>query len=316
MLAGVTRLGAFVGTHAFDEEPEICQHYRSQMGPALPRLYGVEARWNMPVSRHRRPLAEQQRAPRVDHYVLTYYLGGAPVRRVDGTRVWGVAQRGDLSLEAPMSRGAYASNGTVDYAQLYFRQSLMCEIADEVDLGSVAEPEDFFGLRDRDWARDVETYVTRAEDCDDPPGPMEMDSRAYLIGLGVLRSVRDVSARLQDLHDRVTRSDLRPVLTTIEEKLSETIRLSDLSAQLGMSPFHFARVFKAEMGEAPAQYLMRRRTERAIELIEGTDLNLATIAFRAGFSSQSHMNRRVKQATGRTPGRLRSNTTTRQRARS
>ncbi len=304
-----------MGKHAFDEELEICQHDRSHPGAALPRIYGVGARWNMPVSRHRRPITEQQGVPVVDHYVLTYYLGGAPVRRLDGTKVWGVAQRGDLSLETPRSRGAYASNGTVELAQLHFRQSLICEIADEVGLGSVAEPEDFFGLRDRDWAKDVETYIARAGDGSDPPGPMEMDSRAYLIGLGVLRTVRDVSARLKDLHDRVTRADLRPVLGAIEEKLSETIRLSDLSAQLGMSPFHFARVFKAEMGEAPAQYLMRRRTERAIELIEGTKLNLATIAYRTGFSSQSHMHRRIKQATGRTPGTLRSNTMTHQHLR-
>ncbi|MDJ0944899.1 MAG: AraC family transcriptional regulator [Kiloniellales bacterium] len=299
-----------MGKHAFEQESEICRHDRSDRAAALPRIYGVEARWNMPVSRHRRPITERQGMPGVDHYVLIYYLGGAPVRRLDEAKVWGVAQRGDLSLETPGSRGTYASNGTVEYAELHFRQNLMCEIADEVGLGSVAEPEDFFGLRDRDWARDVETYIARAGDCSDPPGPMEMDSRAYLIGLGVLRTLRDVSAKLDVLHDRVTRADLRPVLGVIEEKLSETIRLSDLSAHLGMSPFHFARVFKAEMGEAPAQYLMRRRTERAIELIAGTGLNLATIAYRSGFSSQSHMHRRIKQATGKTPGALRADTTT------
>ena len=295
-----------MGAHAFERQPQLTARFQDQSGARRPDLYGFDRGWNMPVARYRRVLAEERPRPAVDHYVLTYYLGGSPVRRLDRAGDGGIAQRGDLSLERPMSRGVYASNGAVEYAELYFRQSLLCEIADEVGLSAVAEPADFFGLRDRDWARDVETYIKRAGDREDPPGPMEMDSRAYLVGVGVLRSVRDISARLQELHDRVSRDDLHPVLKTIDERLSETIRLSDLSALLDMSPFHFARIFKAEVGEAPAQYLMRRRTERAIELIRGSDLTLAEIAYRSGFSSQSHMNRRIKEATGQTPKGLRS----------
>ena len=148
-----------MGSHAFIGEPEICRLYRDHVGAALPAIYGLEKRWNMPVARHRRLITEWRDFPGVDHYVLTYYLGGSPVRRLDGPTKWGIAQRGDISLERPMSRGLFASNGTVEYAELYFRQGLMCEIADEVGLGSAAEPEDFFGMPDRDWARDLETYI-------------------------------------------------------------------------------------------------------------------------------------------------------------
>ena len=124
--------------------------------------------------------------------------------------------------------------------------------------------------------------------------------------MGVLRATQK-RMRLVDLQrSEVGRADLRRVLLAIEDRLGEPLRLSDLSTLVGMSPFHFARVFKEHVGEPPAQYLQNRRTERAIELIRTGSLPLSEIAFRTGFSSQSHMTRRVKTATGLTPGKLRS----------
>ena len=55
----------------------------------------------------------------------------------------------------------------------------------------------------------------------------------------------------------------------------------------------------------PHQYVLRRRVEHAQALLAGSDLSLAEVALRSGFSSQSHMTAVVVQQLGATPGAIR-----------
>ena len=295
-----------MGVHAFDHEPQHCELYRRSVGEDLPRLHGLDERWNMPAARHRRALGDEAFFAGVDHYVLTYHVGGATARRLDGDRSWAEAGRGALSLQGPSSGGTFGSNGVVDYGHFYFQQSLLCEVADEAGLSEDAEVDDFFGVVDPSCSRDAQAYLQRATDREEPASPIEMDSRAYLIALGILRAARRREGRTLQLTDDLSRPDLRAVLRRIEDDLSGPLRLSDLADLVEMSPFHFSRVFKAEFGETPARYVLRRRTERAVDMIRTSHAPLAEIAFRAGFSSQSHMTRQVKALTGLTPGAIRS----------
>ena len=68
-----------------------------------------------------------------------------------------------------------------------------------------------------------------------------------------------------------------------------------------MSPFHLAHVFKEAMGVAPHQYVVRRRVERAKELLADTDLPIAEIALKVGCASQSHFSALFHRVTGLTP---------------
>ena len=292
-----------MGTHAFDDAPGHCAIYRDIAPASLPTLHGLSARWNMPAARHRQSLPGSY-FPGVDHYVLTIHLGGASVRRVDRPSFPHVARTGALSLQAPFSGGAFLSAGPVEYGHLYFAQSLLCEVGDEIGLGDDAKVQDFFGRADPDCAREVRAYVGRAVDAADPASPIEMDSRAYLIGLALLRASRGRGA-IAAVERPPVRHDIARALQLIEERIDQPLRLSDLAAAVGLSPFHFARLFRDAVGETPAAYLMRRRTERAVDLIRTTRLPLGEIAFRTGFSSQAHMTRRVKALAGLTPRRLR-----------
>ena len=48
-------------------------------------------------------------------------------------------------------------------------------------------------------------------------------------------------------------------------------------------------------------YLNQVRMTHAVELLEGTGDTIAAIAFRLGFSDQSHFDRRFRRTFGRTP---------------
>jgi len=55
------------------------------------------------------------------------------------------------------------------------------------------------------------------------------------------------------------RTTLKRVSTYIEEHLAEDLALAELAAVTSLSPYHFARLFKASTGVSPHQYVIQRR---------------------------------------------------------
>ena len=79
-----------------------------------------------------------------------------------------------------------------------------------------------------------------------------------------------------------------------------------MAAVARLSPYHFARQFKAATGLPPHQYVLARRVERAKQLLQGGgDFSLAQVAARAGFSDQSQFSQHFKRTVGVTPGQFR-----------
>jgi len=96
---------------------------------------------------------------------------------------------------------------------------------------------------------------------------------------------------------------LRLVTDHIENHLDGDLSLARLAALAGLSPYHFARRFRAATALSPHQYVICRRVERARQLLlAGT--GIAQAAASVGFSSQSHLHSHVRRLLGTTPGKL------------
>jgi AraC-like DNA-binding protein len=91
----------------------------------------------------------------------------------------------------------------------------------------------------------------------------------------------------------------------IDENLHGTIHTKGLSAVARRSAAHFARSFKHSFGESPHAYVMRRRLEKACHLMMTSSESLSQIALSVGFSDQSHLCKRFKQALGESPSNWR-----------
>ncbi|MTI61914.1 MAG: AraC family transcriptional regulator [Firmicutes bacterium] len=90
----------------------------------------------------------------------------------------------------------------------------------------------------------------------------------------------------------------------IDNNVNKAISLDDIAREVNLSPYYFSRLFKKTTGLSPHNYLNQRRVEMVKKKIKtNKDASLSEIAVTAGFSDQSHMNRRFKEIYGITPGK-------------
>jgi AraC family transcriptional regulator len=94
---------------------------------------------------------------------------------------------------------------------------------------------------------------------------------------------------------------IQRALAFIESHLGDDLTLPCIAEALCISPHHFAHVFRQAVGVAPHQYVIRRRVERAKELLDTTDLPIVEIALFVGCANQSHFSALFQRITGATP---------------
>ncbi len=104
---------------------------------------------------------------------------------------------------------------------------------------------------------------------------------------------------------RARRDSIREVQETIEAEPGGPHSIDDLARRAAMSPRHFTRVFTAEIGEAPGQYVERIRTEAARRQLEETDDTVVAIASRCGFGTAETMRRNFLRRVGVSPDQYR-----------
>lgn len=86
----------------------------------------------------------------------------------------------------------------------------------------------------------------------------------------------------------------------IKKALPNSIHLSELSKETGISKDRFMHLFKEKMGIPLRQYLLWQRLHIAARLLQSGE-NLTTASHAAGFSDQSHLSRTFKKMFGVKP---------------
>ncbi|OBH12473.1 GlxA family transcriptional regulator [Mycobacterium sp. E1747] len=104
---------------------------------------------------------------------------------------------------------------------------------------------------------------------------------------------------------RAKRNSIRAVQEAIEGEPGGEHSIDELARRAAMSPRHFTRVFTAEVGEAPGQYVERIRTEAARRQLEETDDTVVAIATRCGFGTAETMRRNFLRRVGIPPDQYR-----------
>lgn len=133
----------------------------------------------------------------------------------------------------------------------------------------------------RDYGVEAANHAARG--CVVPP--WREGGQAQFIEHPVPRSEQSTSAT------RVwARANLRTV--TRVEQLVEHARMSERT---------LSRRFRAETGQSPQQWLLQARLQRALELLERTDLPVDRVAEEAGFGTAGALRHRMRTALATTP---------------
>jgi transcriptional regulator GlxA family with amidase domain len=101
------------------------------------------------------------------------------------------------------------------------------------------------------------------------------------------------------------RDPLRELQLSIAEHPDGDYRVERLASRVAMSPRHFARVFRAEVGCSPAAYVERARLEVARRMLETTGLPVDGIARASGFGTVDTMRRAFARRVGASPTQYR-----------
>lgn len=131
-------------------------------------------------------------------------------------------------------------------------------------------------------------------------GPLFREALTTAFSLHLLQEYSLERKQLRLLRGRLEGRSLKNVIEFAHDHISQPLTIENLAAQAHLSPFHFARQFKATLGLSPHQFLLKIRIEKAIQLLP-TRRSLTEIAFATGFYDQSHFVHAFKRVTGHTP---------------
>jgi AraC family transcriptional regulator len=213
------------------------------------------------------------------------------------------SQPGDTMLMAAGQDSRWNCSDSIDELHVFLDPAVLDEVAEELggpgvelmDGVAIVEP----GIREicRQLLAEIEN-----------PGVgtgLFADTIARTLALQLIR--RRSSARPAGAPSRMLMSarQLRAAVDYIESHLGEDLSLDNLAAASAMSPFRFARAFKKATGRAPRQYVINRRIQRARELLRSPRREIAEVAYRVGFATQSHFTAVFHRHCGITPRRFR-----------
>ena len=98
--------------------------------------------------------------------------------------------------------------------------------------------------------------------------------------------------RSQDVSD--ARHKVAGSVAFMKQHLARPLRVPALAAMSGLSPSHYATVFREVTGYAPIDYFIRLRMHRACQLLDTTSLAVKEIAAELGYEDPLYFSRAFK----------------------
>ncbi len=136
------------------------------------------------------------------------------------------------------------------------------------------------------------------------------DSLAYISSMGrniashILYKYGRGPAGAQGLGDSESCS-VQQAIRFIEANIENSPSLAEMASAASLPIDKFRREFKAATEMSPHQYLIRRRVDRACELIASSRKpKFAEIALECGFADQSHLSTTFRRILGVSPARF------------
>ncbi|MES1023806.1 AraC family transcriptional regulator [Gloeocapsa sp. BRSZ] len=269
-----------------------------QIVPRSPILSSLDVSDLLCVEQHCQPAKESSECC-LPHYLLSIHLG-QPIqleRNAEGQRRSVHLTLGDIMLTPPDLHRKLSWNTDAEFLLLRLEPNIFVSAVNETVESENIEmiPQ----IKIRDPLLQQIGLALKAELKTKQLDRLYAESMANALAVHVLRrySTRQPIIRA---YGGLPNHKLQQAIDYIQTHLAEDISLKAIASELGISQYHFARLFKQSTGYSPYQYLIRCRIERAQELLKQTQ-QIANVALQVGFASQSQFGRHFKRLTGVTP---------------
>ena len=115
---------------------------------------------------------------------------------------------------------------------------------------------------------------------------------------------------VMELRETVSRKKYSSLLKTAQEYIrsnfkNEEISLNAVAVSVNLSPNHFSTIFSQETGQTFIEFLTEVRMEKARELLRGTSMKTAEIAFAVGYKDPHYFSYLFKKTQDCTPREFR-----------
>lgn len=144
------------------------------------------------------------------------------------------------------------------------------------------------------WALQVSQELEERQASSQPADVFKRQILFYTLMDMILQNTGE--ARPPEAHNVIEHA-----VTLIHQHYRDDLTRDQIAEQLGVSPEHFSRLFKKEMGMGFIDYLLHFRMERSRELLQLSRANVQEIAQQVGFQSQYYFSRKFKQLVGFSP---------------
>ena len=106
--------------------------------------------------------------------------------------------------------------------------------------------------------------------------------------------------RCRPLHRNAQMEKVEAACRYIEQNLEETLGLEQIASAVGLSAFHFQRLFKRALGISPREYQQAQRAGKFKQALQ-SESRITDAIYEAGYSSSSRAYENSNQHLGMTP---------------
>ncbi|WP_207282203.1 helix-turn-helix domain-containing protein [Pseudomonas sp. FW300-N2F2] len=128
---------------------------------------------------------------------------------------------------------------------------------------------------------------------------------AQCVAVHLARHYVDAGAEDMSGRNALPAFKLKRVIQLMEQHLAAPFNLGDLAQAIGLSEYHFSRLFKRATGRSPSQYFIQLRMARARQLLIETERSVIDIGLEVGYGSASHFSQVFRREVGVAPSHYR-----------